>query len=166
MTRIQIAAAVKKVQFIKFSMSFDRCRKLITRTVTKAVIKHTIMVKRMVTRRTVRRDLLLMHSHLSAAAITMTTTVKQAKNILTLNEIRTSVHVILLSLKCANLYAARSGILNSPVQKSVKANPARSTWDGVLSAGFLQIAAKTKAFPVAVMGARRNAKTLFVRVAQ
>ena len=166
MTRIQIAAAVKKAPFSKFSMSFDRCRKLITRTVTKAVIKHTIMVKRMVTRRTVRRDLRLMQSHLSAAAITMTTTVKEAKNRPTLNEIRTRVHVILLFLKCANLYAAVSGKVISPVQKSVKANPARSTWDGVLSAGFLQIAAKTKAFPVTVMGARRNAKTLFARVAQ
>ena len=120
----------------------------------------------MVIRRTVRRDLRLIHSHLSAAAIIMTATVKEVKNKPTLNEIRTSVHVILLSHKCANFYAARSGTLNSPVQKSVKANPARSTWDGVLSAGFLQIAAKTKAFPVTVMGARRNAKTLFVRVAQ
>ena len=107
-----------------------------------------------------------MQSHLSAAAIAMTATIKQVKKLLTLNEIRTSVHVILLSHKCANLYAAITGKLISPVQKSVKANPARSTWDGVLSAGFPQIAAKTKAFPVAVMGARRNAKTLVTTVVQ
>ena len=108
MTRIQIAAAVKKAPFNKFSMSFDRCRKLITRTVTKAVIKHTIMVKRMVTRRTVRRDLRLIHSHLSAAAIVMIPTVEAAKKLPTQYEIRLKVHLRLLSLKCADMNAANN----------------------------------------------------------
>ena len=120
----------------------------------------------MVTRRTVRRDLRLIHSHLSAAAIVMIPTVEAAKKLPTQYEIRLKVHLRLLSLKCADMNAAKTGKLISPVQKSVKANPARSTWDGVLSAGFLQIAAKTKAFPVTVMGARRHAKTLVAIVAQ
>ena len=107
-----------------------------------------------------------MHSHLSAAAIVMTTTVTAAKKRPTQNKIRLKVHLRLLSLNSANMNAARTGKLISPVQKSVKANPARSTWDGVLSAGFLQIAAKTKAFPVTVMGARRHTKTLVATVAQ
>ncbi len=41
----------------------------------------------------------------------------------------------------------------SPVQKSVNASPASRTNDGVFKDGFLQIAAKTTAFPATATGA-------------
>ena len=40
----------------------------------------------------------------------------------------------------------------SPVHRSVKANPLKNTWNGVLTNVFFQIAAKINAFPATATG--------------
>ena len=73
-------------------------------------------------------------------------------------------YITVLSIISAMFCTTKRGWVSYPVQKSVTANPARRTYDGVLRDWFLHIEAKIKAFAATVNGAKIAFITQVVRI--